>query len=114
MSAGTSVPRPRLPGLDMTDSALLSSLLRGAPAGFAFIGPDSRVLRMNAAMTALCPGSEPGRPVAEIWPADLAAAADAALSAVAAGEAPASPTEHESADAGEPGGNGRQATTRYW
>jgi hypothetical protein len=66
MSAGTSVPRPRLAGLDVTDSALLSSLLLQAPAGFAFIGPDSCVLKMNAAMAALCDGSEPGRPCAEI------------------------------------------------
>ncbi|HEY7324121.1 MAG TPA: SpoIIE family protein phosphatase [Streptosporangiaceae bacterium] len=113
MSAGTSVPRPRLPGLDMTDSALLSSLLSEAPAGFAFVGPDSRVLRMNGAMIALCGGSEPGRPCAEIWPADLAAAADAAVRAVAAGEPPAPRTEHVIAG-GEAGDNGRQAGMRHW
>src|SRR5215472_8138363 len=113
MSAGTSVPRPRLPGLDMTDSALLASLLREAPAGFAFIGPDSRVLRMNGAMAALCGGSEPGRPCAEIWPADLAAAADAAVRAVAAGEPPVPQTEHVIAD-GEPADNGLEAEMRHW
>jgi PAS domain S-box-containing protein len=114
MSAGTSVPRPRLPGLDMTDSALLASLLREAPAGFAFIGPDSRVLRMNAAMAALSGGCEPGRPCAEIWPADLVAAADAAVRAAAAGEPPVPQTEHVITDAGEPGGNGSQQATRNW
>src|SRR5215472_10049293 len=114
MSAGTSVPRPRLPGLDMTDSALLASLLREAPAGFAFIGPDSRVLRMNAAMAALSAGSEPGRACAEIWPADLVAAADAAVLAVGAGEPPVPQTEHVIADPGEPGGNGRQPAARNW
>jgi PAS domain S-box-containing protein len=113
MSAGTSVPRPRLAGLDLTDSALLSSLLREAPAGFAFIGPDSCVLRANAAMAALCTGTEPGRPCAEIWPADLAAAAEAAVRAVAAGEPPASQTEHVIADPGESGGNGQQSSVRY-
>jgi PAS domain S-box-containing protein len=113
MSAGTSVPRPRLPGFDMADSALLSSLLREAPAGFAFIGPDSRVLRMNGAMAALSGGSEPGRPCAEIWPADLAAAADAAVRAVAAGQPPAPQTEHVIAD-GEPGDNGLEAEMRHW
>jgi PAS domain S-box-containing protein len=113
MSAGTSVPRPRLPGFDMADSALLSSLLHEAPAGFAFIGPDSRVLRMNGAMAALSGGSEPGRPCAEIWPADLAAAADAAVRAVAAGQPPAPQTEHVIA-AGEPGDNGLEAEMRHW
>jgi PAS domain S-box-containing protein len=98
----------------MTDSALLSSLLRDAPAGFAFIGPDSCVLRMNGTMAALCGASEPGRPCAEIWPADLAAAADAAVQAVAAGEPPAPQTEHVIADPGEPGGNGHQPATRHW
>jgi PAS domain S-box-containing protein len=114
MSAGTSVPRPRLPGLDMTDSALLSSLLREAPAGFAFIGPDARVLRMNAAMAALCPGGELGRPCAEIWPADLTEAAEAAVRAVAAGEPLVAQTDHVVADPGEPGGNGRQPGSRHW
>ena len=113
MSAGTSVPRPRLRGLDMTDSALLSSLLREAPAAFAFIGPDTRVLRMNAAMAELCRG-EPGQTCAEIWPADLAAVAEAAVRAVAAGEPLTPQTEHAIAGPGEPGGNGRQPETRYW
>src|SRR5262245_51046120 len=98
----------------MTDSALLSSLLRESPAVFAFIGPDSRVLRMNGAMAALSGGGEPGRACAEIWPADLAAAADAAVRAVAAGEPPESPTEHVMADPGERGGNGQEADMRHW
>jgi len=98
----------------MTDSALLSSLLGEAPTGFAFVGPDSRVLRMNGTMAALCGGSEPGRRCAEIWPADLAAAADAAVRAIAAGEPPAPQTEHVIAEPGEPGGNGRNAEMRHW
>jgi PAS domain S-box-containing protein len=68
---------------------------------------------MNAAMAALCAGSEPGRPCAEIWPADLAAAADAAVRAVVAGEPPASQTDHVIDDPGEPGGNGQQSSVRY-
>jgi len=111
MSAGTSVPRPRLPGLDLADSALLSSLLRETPAGFAFIGPDSRVLRMNAAMAALTPGGEPGQPCSEIWPADLAAAAETAVRAMAAGEPLVAQTDHVIA---EPGGDGRQPESRRW
>ena len=50
VSTGMSVPRPRLSGLDVSDSALLASLLHEAPIGFAFIGPDFRFLRMNPTM----------------------------------------------------------------
>ncbi len=45
VSTGMSVPRPRLPGLDVSDSALLASLLHEAPVAFAFIGPDGPVGR---------------------------------------------------------------------
>jgi PAS domain S-box-containing protein len=120
MSAGTSVPRPRPPGLELTDSALLSALLAEAPVGFVFLGPDSRLLRMNKAMAALRGGAEaadvaePGRRPAELWPPDLAAAADAAVTAVAAGERPVAQTEHAIADsAGAAAGNGREAV-RHW
>ena len=106
MSTGMSVPRPRLPGLDVSDSALLSSLLREAPIGFAFIGPDSRFLRMNPAMAALT-GSEDadlaGRTPAEVWPADLAEAAAAALRRVAAGDRPVPQTRHAIATAAADG-----------
>jgi PAS domain S-box-containing protein len=131
MSTGTSVPRPRPAGLEVPDSALLSSLLLEAPVGFVFLGPDGRLLRVNKAMAALCGGAEaaePGRSPAELWPADLAAAAEAAVAAVAAGERPPAQTEHViSAAAGgsrgvsesrppEPAaaGHGREAAVRYW
>ena len=38
MSTETSVPQPRMAGLDVSDSALLATLLREAPIGFAFFG----------------------------------------------------------------------------
>ncbi len=124
MSTGTSVPRPRPAGLEVPDSALLSSLLLEAPVGFAFLGPDSRLLRVNKTMAALWPGgeaaergrkaAEPGRKAAELWPADLAAAAEAAVTAVAAGERPAQ-TEHAVAgSAGGAVGHGREGAVRYW
>ena len=34
MSTGTSVPKPRVPGMDVSDSALLATLLSEAPIGF--------------------------------------------------------------------------------
>jgi PAS domain S-box-containing protein len=117
MSAGTSVPRAR-PGLEVTDSALLSSLLLDAPLGFAFLGLDTRLLRMNKVMTALSGGAraaKPGCAPADVWPADLAAAADAAVRAVAAGDQPVAQTEHV---VPEPRGgvrcNGREPAVRHW
>jgi PAS domain S-box-containing protein len=82
-----SVPRPRAPGLDVCDSALLDTLLREAPIGFAFFGADLRFRRVNAALAQLA-GIEPaghiGRTPAEVWPAALAAGAQAALGSVLA------------------------------
>jgi PAS domain S-box-containing protein len=97
MSTDMSVPRPRLPGVDVSDSALLASLLNEAPVGFAFIGPDSRFLRMNRVMAALTGGADADRAgltPAQIWPPDLAEAAAAALRRVAAGDQPAAQTVH--------------------
>ena len=61
VSTGTSVPRPRASGPDLSDSALLDTLLREAPIGFAFFGSDLRFRRVNQALARLRrPG--PGRP----------------------------------------------------
>jgi PAS domain S-box-containing protein len=121
VSTGTSVPRPRVSGLDVSDPALLETLLTQAPIGFAFIGPDLRFLRMNQTMAGLgsAPGDEHiGQTPAQMWPADLAAAAEAAVRRVQAGNNPAPSTEHavavpDSASApevetGEPGDSVRQ------
>jgi PAS domain S-box-containing protein len=96
MSTGMSVPRPRLPGLDGSDSAVLASLLHEAPVGFAFIGLDGRVLRLNQVLSALLPGGDAatGAELAHLWPADLAEAAGAAVRRVAAGDRPVAQTEH--------------------
>ena len=97
VSTGTSVPRPRVSGLDVSDSALLATLLTEAPIGFAFIGPDLRFVRMNQIMAGLCgPVNRDhiGRTPAQMWPADLAAAAEAAMRRVQAGHKPAPSTEH--------------------
>src|SRR5260370_18260032 len=74
VSTGMSVPRPRLSGLDLSDSALLAASLHEAPIGFAFIGLDSRIRRVNPTMARL-PGREPADSVrstpAQAWPPPL-------------------------------------------
>ena len=120
MSAGTSVPRPRLPGFDVSDSVLLASLLEEAPLAFAFLGPDSRLLRMNQVMASLTDGGNAelaGRTAAQVWPPDLAEAADSALARIAAGERPVPQTEHVIATAGAGEGAGAGADgldARHW
>ena len=74
MSTGTSVPRPRASGLDLSDSALLDTLLSEAPIGFAFVGTDLRFRRVNQAlarMHGLDPADYIGRLPSEVWPDDL-------------------------------------------
>jgi PAS domain S-box-containing protein len=91
MSTDMSVPRPRAPGLDVCDSALLDTLLREAPIGFAFFGPDRRFRRVNhvlARLAGIDPDGHLGRAPAEVWPADLAAQAEAALDGVLVGGLP--------------------------
>jgi len=122
MSTPMSVPRPRLPGLDVADSALLASLLEEAPVGFAFIGDDGRVRRMNQAMASLLGVAVVGRAdtadqdgVAAVraWPPDLAEAAESALSRVASGDRAVPNTEHVLAGPASPERDGTGAL-RYW
>jgi len=65
-----------MPGMDDSDSALLTALLAQAPVGVAFIGPDLAFGRVSPMMAQL--GGEPpaehlGRTPADVWPDDLAA-----------------------------------------
>jgi len=119
VSTGTSVPRPRVSGLDVSDSALLATLLTEAPIGFAFIGPDLRFLRINQTMAGLSghPADEHvGQTPAQTWPPDLAGAAEAAIRRVQAGHKPAPSTEHAvTAGPADGQGNGEQAgSVRQW
>jgi PAS domain S-box-containing protein len=111
MSTDMSVPRPRLPGLDVSDSALLASLLHEAPVGFAFIGLDGRLQRVNEVLAALLggeAGASPGQELAQAWPAGLAEAAGAAVRRVAAGDRPVPQTEHLLASPQS------EAAAQYW
>jgi len=129
VSTGTSVPKPRVSGLDASDSAALATLLAQAPIGFAFIGPDLRFRRMNQTMAGLCGDAgrnHIGRTAAEVWPPDLAEAAAAASRRVSGGDRPAPSSDHSIAVTTRGGENGEpsipaqgsqsrgQAETRQW
>ncbi|HEY1616642.1 MAG TPA: SpoIIE family protein phosphatase [Streptosporangiaceae bacterium] len=91
MSTGMSVPRPRAPGLDSSDSALLDTLLRQAPVGFAFIDAELRFQRVNHALAQIAgldPAAHDGRTPAQVWPEPLARFAEAALARVLADGVP--------------------------
>jgi PAS domain S-box-containing protein len=82
MSTDTSVPQPRTSGLDVSDSALLATLLREAPIGFAFFGTDLRFRRINRSLARLHGrnGSDYlGLLPSQVWPDPLATKAEAAI-----------------------------------
>jgi len=87
------VPEPRVSnaGLAVSDSALLATLLREAPIGFAFFGPDLRFRRVNrtlARLHGLGHREHLGRLPSEIWPPDLAARVESAVQRVLANDQP--------------------------
>src|ERR1700722_872383 len=82
MSTDTSAPQPQMSGLDISDSALLATLLREAPIGFAFFGPDLRFRRINRALAGLPGhglGEHLGRLPSQVWPEPLAARVESAV-----------------------------------
>ncbi len=82
MSTDTSLPQPRVSGLDVSDSALLATLLREAPIGFAFFGPDLRVRRINqtlARLDGLDLEAHLGLLPSEVWPGTLASRVESAV-----------------------------------
>jgi PAS domain S-box-containing protein len=95
MSADTSVPKQREAGLSEFESWLPAAVLRDAPAGMAFFGPDQRFLWVNPALAGMY-----GRPAADfignsvtaVLPAVDAARAEAALQQVLAQGRPAMET----------------------
>jgi PAS domain S-box-containing protein len=89
VSTGTSVPKPRVSGMDGSDSALLTTLLNEAPVGFAFLDPDLRFRRMNAALAGLGAPNQPecvGQLPSRAWPGDLGQAVEAAARRALAGD----------------------------
>jgi PAS domain S-box-containing protein len=133
MSTDTSVPQPRVSGLDVSDSALLATLLREAPIGFAFFGPDLRFRRINqtlARLAGLALDAHLGLLPSQVWPGTLASRVESAVRQVLAegqplyeSNQPVSPADATAGttQAGQPGsaaapasraGRGRDA--RYW
>src|SRR5262245_52017512 len=91
MSTDTSVPQPRMSGMDVSDSALLATLLREAPIGCAFFGTDLRFRRVNRSLARLYGrngADHIGRPPSQVWPKPLAARAEAAIRKVLAEDQP--------------------------
>jgi len=78
-------------GLDVSDSALLATLLREAPIGFAFFGTDLRFRRINRSLARLHGrnGSDHlGLLPSQVWPDALASRAEAAIHHVLADDQP--------------------------
>ena len=113
MSTDTSVPQPRMSGLDMSDSALLATLLREAPIGFAFFGTDLRFRRINRSLARLHDrnGSDYlGLLPSQVWPDPLASQAETAIRHVLADDQPL--FEPDQAIAGLPAGRRRPCWQR--
>jgi PAS domain S-box-containing protein len=98
MSTETSVPQPRVSGvegqpMDASDSALYATLLKEAPGGLAFFDGDLRCRRANEALAALLGVSvrdlQQRRP-AEVLPETPATAFETALRKVLAEDRPLS------------------------
>jgi PAS domain S-box-containing protein len=91
VSTGTSVPKPRVSGMDVSDTALLATLLSEAPIGFAFIGGDLRFRRVNQTLARLHhvdQGEYAGRLPSQVWPEDLGARAEEDVRHVLAADEP--------------------------
>ena len=73
--------------MDVSDSALLATLLREAPIGFAFFGTDLCFRRINRSLARLYGrngADHIGLPPARVWPESLAASAESAIRRVLA------------------------------
>ena len=106
MSTDTSVPQPRVSGLDVSDSALLATLLREAPIGFAFFGPDLRVRRINqtlARLDGLDLEAHLGLLPSQVWPGTLASRVESAVRHVLADGQPLYESDQPVGEAGSAG-----------
>jgi PAS domain S-box-containing protein len=95
LSADTSVPKQREAGLSEFESWLPAAVMRDAPAGMAFLGPDQCFRWVNAALAGMYGRPEAdfiGNSVTAVMPAVDAARAEAALAQVLAQGLPAMET----------------------
>src|SRR5260221_13932890 len=89
--------------MDVSDSALLATLLRRAPIGFAFVGADLRFRRVNQTLAGLYgigAGDYIGRLPSQVWPEDLGTRAESAARHVLEADQPVLEAD-ESVVAGE-------------
>ncbi|WP_395111201.1 SpoIIE family protein phosphatase [Actinomadura sp. SCN-SB] len=90
MSTDTSVPHPRITGvegqpMEASDAALYATLMKQGPSGLAFFDTGLRILRASEALPELLgvPGADlVRRTPAEVLPGDLAEAVETALRTV--------------------------------
>src|SRR5579862_1648899 len=95
----TSVPRQR----DPSESVLVDMLMREAPIGLAFFGPDLRFRWVNAALARIFGRPETehaGQLPADLWPAEVASRAEVALRRVLGDGTPVVEPGYPSAEAG--------------
>src|SRR5579862_1397849 len=95
----TSVPRQR----DPSESVLVDMLMREAPIGLAFFGPDLRFRWVNAALARIFGRPETehaGQLPADLWPADVASRAEVALRQVLGDGTPVVEPGYPSAEPG--------------
>ena len=77
--------------MDVSDSALLATLLREAPIGFAFFGTDLSFRRVNRSLARLHGhngADHIGLLPSQVWPEQLAARAESAIRRVLADDQP--------------------------
>src|SRR3954471_14139452 len=82
VSTDTSVPHPRVSGLDASDSALFATLIREAPIGFAFFDTELKCRRVNetlAEVHGVAAADLIGLRPSDALPADLATTMEDAL-----------------------------------
>ncbi|HEY5989765.1 MAG TPA: PAS domain-containing protein, partial [Streptosporangiaceae bacterium] len=132
MSTDTSVPPPRMSGLDVSDAALLATLLREAPIGFAFFGTDVCFRRINRSLARLYGRHGPdhlGLLPSQVWPEPLGSRAEAAIRQVLSDDQPlfepdqeigitavppAARPEVARRGKGEGGGEASRPSARHW
>jgi len=96
----------------VSDSALLATLLREAPIGFALFDPDLRFRRVNrtlARLHGLGHREHLGRLPSEIWPPDVATRVESAVRRVLASDQPVFEADQQIATAVVPEGRTRRS-----
>ncbi len=119
MSTDTSVPQPRMSGMDVSDSALLATLLREAPIGFAFFGTDLCFRRINRSLARLHGrngADHLGQMPSQVWPKPLASRAETAIRRVLADDQPLyEPDQPIGVTGALPGAPGKEnGAQRHW